>query len=87
MMPKKTIEQIDEEIKTLKKRKRKMQEEQRKAELERQENMWKELGKKTIEILELSEHEIPLFEEYLLSKKRSVRQSIDAKAPKIEENE
>lgn len=82
MMPKKTVEQINAEIKALQKRKRKMQEEQRKAELERQENMWKELGKKTIEILELSEHEIPLFEEYLLSKKRSVRQSIDAKVPK-----
>lgn len=72
----KSLEQIDEEIKALKKKKRELQQAQRKAEKERLEKAQKELGKKVIETLDLTEEEIPHFEKYLKDHKPSIRVSL-----------
>lgn len=72
----KSIQQIDEEIKALKQKKRELQQAKRKAERERLEKTQKELGKKVMETLNLTEEEIPYFEKYLKDHKPNIRVSL-----------
>lgn len=84
----KSIQQIDEEIKALKQKKRELQQAKRKAEKERLEKAQKELGKKVMDILKISEEEIPYFVEYLSKKKQGYTDYIQHKIDQnMEKNE